>query len=179
MRRGPKPAKSKVEPKPPVARKSPKEDGARVRDLEKRLAESLEREKATREILDVIASASTDLQPVFDTICRSAVRLFDAYGGSIYRFDGEFLRLAAVTSTSPEADERLRRSFPQRPDPQSWRSRTILQGSVVNVPDTEEDSSDLRTVARDFGYRRMLMVPMLREGRVIGSLAVAGRAPGP
>jgi GAF domain-containing protein len=179
MRRGPKPAKAKVEAKPPAAPKSRKSEGTRVRDLEKRLAESLEREKATREILDVIASASTDLQPVFDTICRSAVRLFDAYGGSIYRFDGEFLRLAAVTSPSPEADERLRRSFPQRPDPQSWRSRTILQGSVVNVPDTEEDSSDLRTVARDFGYRRMLMVPMLREGRVIGSLAVAGRAPGP
>ena len=43
MRRGPKPVKSK-EAKPPVARKSPKDDGARVRDLEKRLAEALERE---------------------------------------------------------------------------------------------------------------------------------------
>src|SRR5262245_42055244 len=46
MSRGPKPAKSK-ETKPPVARKSPKNDGARGRDLEKQLAESLEREKAT------------------------------------------------------------------------------------------------------------------------------------
>jgi hypothetical protein len=48
MRRGPRPAKSK-EAKPPAARKSPKDDGARVRDLEKRLAEALEQQTANRQ----------------------------------------------------------------------------------------------------------------------------------
>src|SRR5262252_5438791 len=52
MRRGPKPAKSK-EPQPPGARKSPKDDGAKVRDLEKRLAEALEQQTASAEILRV------------------------------------------------------------------------------------------------------------------------------
>jgi hypothetical protein len=47
MRRRAKPAKAEVEAKAPVSRKSPKSEGSRVRDLEKRLAESLEREKAT------------------------------------------------------------------------------------------------------------------------------------
>jgi hypothetical protein len=41
MRRRAKPAKAKVEAKPPVARKLPRDDGAWVRDLEKRLAETL------------------------------------------------------------------------------------------------------------------------------------------
>src|SRR5437879_4315662 len=126
MRRGSKPAKSK-EAKPPVARKSPK-GNARVRDLvEKRLAESLKREKvtgkllqhkhrelteswdeqtATSDILKVIASTPTDLTTVFETILRSAVRLFNAYGGSIRRFDGELVHLESVTSPNPEADDR-------------------------------------------------------------------------
>src|SRR5262249_56635809 len=101
MRRGPKPAKSK-EAKPPVARKSPKDADSRVRDLEKRLAESLKREKvagdflqekhreltealeqqtATGEILRVISSSPTDVQPVFDAIVRNAVRLCNGQFG--------------------------------------------------------------------------------------------------
>ena len=94
MGRGPKPARSK-EAKPPVARKSPK-GNARVRDLEKQLAEALQREAealkreakalklqaeardqrtAIGEILRNISSSPTDLQPLFDTIAASALRL--------------------------------------------------------------------------------------------------------
>jgi PAS domain S-box-containing protein len=51
MRRGPRPAKAKAEAKLPVTRKSPRNDGARIRELEKRLADSLELEKATGQIL--------------------------------------------------------------------------------------------------------------------------------
>src|SRR5215467_3868647 len=113
MRRGPRPAKSK-EAKPPVARKSPKDDGARVRDLEKRLAEALQQQAATAEILRVISSSSTDTQPVFEVIVSSAQRLVGAYSASLSRLvDGE-LHLAASSTTTPAGDKALRVMYPLR-----------------------------------------------------------------
>jgi hypothetical protein len=73
--KGAKPAKAKVDAKLPVARKSRKNEGPRNRQLEKRLVEALEQEEATDEILRVIGSSPTDVQPVFATIVRSAARL--------------------------------------------------------------------------------------------------------
>ena len=144
------------------------------------LTESLEQQTATSDILKVIASTPTDLTPVFETILRSAVRLFNAYGGGLRLFDGELVHLAAVTSPNPEADDRLRSQFPHRPDRGYAAERSILDGTVVHVPDIEEDPSELaRWSARDFGYRRLVSVPMFREGQIIGAINVTGSEPGP
>jgi len=153
------------------------------KELESRnkdLTEALEQQTATSDILKVIASTPTDLTPVFETILRSAVRLFNAYGGSIRRFDGELVHLAAVTSPNPEADDRLRRMFPHPPDREYATERPILDGTVAHIPDTEDEPSELtRRLARDFGFRRLLGVPMLREGQIVGVINVTGSEPGP
>ena len=91
MRRGAKPGKAKVEPKVPVARKSLKNQ---VRDLEKRLAEALDQQTATSEILRVISNSRTDVQPVFDMIAERAVKLCDAEIGVVSIINGEYLQLA-------------------------------------------------------------------------------------
>ena len=92
MGRGPKPAKRKVEAESPVSRKSPKIDRAKVHDLEKQLAEALrdkadaqEQQAATSEILRVISNSPNNVQPVFDAITQSAVRLLHANRVCAYR----------------------------------------------------------------------------------------------
>jgi GAF domain-containing protein len=186
MRRDRKLTKAVVEAELTAARESLKDQGSRLEQAEKGLAEALQREQvlvdqqtATSEILRVISASPTDVQPVFDTICRSANSLLDGHGASVYRFDGDLQHHVAVVSPSPEADARLRGAFPQAPDGEIAPGRSILERRVIQVPDTEMDPSErARARARDFGYRRVLAVPLIRDGDVIGTIGVAGREPG-
>src|SRR5436305_13136999 len=101
MRRGAKPTKSKAKGKPAAARKSLKNDGSRVRDLERRLAEALEQQTATSEILRVIASSPTEAQPVLMTVARRAVRLCGANDALVYREEGHRVRAVAREASVP------------------------------------------------------------------------------
>jgi len=87
-----------------------KELEARNRDL----TEALEQLTATAEILRVISQSQTDVQPVFDTIVRSAVELCDAVRGNLQRFDGERMHLVATHNWTPEAVEVARTQYPMR-----------------------------------------------------------------
>ena len=153
-----------------------KELEARNREL----TEALEQQTATSEILGVISSSPTDVTPVFDAICRSAVRLLGAHQGGVFRFDGKLVHIAALTSLNPEAEGRLRMRFPQAPNPHAGSGRAIVEKRVFQIPDTEEFPFEgQRATARDFGFRRSVWVPMIREEQVIGVLSVNGREPGP
>ena len=79
------------------------------------VTEALEQQTATGEILRVISSSPTDVQPVFDTIVRSAVRLCDGLFSALFQFDGELLHLVAQHNYTPEALEEVHRVFPARP----------------------------------------------------------------
>src|SRR5262249_29862256 len=74
-------------------------------ELETRNSElraSLERQTATSELLKVIGRSTFDLQPVFETLAESAVRLCDSERSFIFRFDGQLLRVVATHNASPE-----------------------------------------------------------------------------
>ena len=85
-----------------------------------------QREAATAEILKVIASSPSDVQPVFDAIARSAKRLLDGRAGVVTRVMGETLQLAAFTSINQEADASLTVLFPY-----SFSSSTSLHAAAV------------------------------------------------
>jgi len=149
MRRGEKPAKAKVEATLPVARKSLKDRSSKDRDLEKRLAEALKREAealdqqtATAEILRVISSSPTDVQPVFRTIAESAVRLSGALFGSVYRFDGGLIHMVAHHNYPTAALEFSQRSFPTPPSRQVFTGRAILERAVVQFGELNEKQEE-------------------------------------
>src|SRR5262249_21186114 len=99
------------------------------KELESRnaeLTEALEQQTATSEILRVISSSPTDVQPVFDAIVRSAVRLCDGLYGTAHGFDGEMVDLAAHYNCTPEVLKALRETFPMRPDRRMISGRAIL-----------------------------------------------------
>jgi GAF domain-containing protein len=186
MRRGPKPAKSNVEPKPSVARKSPKDGDSRVRNLEKQLADALgqlqtrdrklaeahEQRTATADILRVISNSPTDVQPVFDTIAASAKRLCDALHSAVFRFDGERITLVAADG-SPEQLEVIRRAYPAPPGRTSLAARVVLERRVIVIADAQNDAAHpLPERAKALGYRSVVGVPMLRGDTPIGAINV-------
>jgi GAF domain-containing protein/anti-sigma regulatory factor (Ser/Thr protein kinase) len=136
------------------------------------LTEALEQQTATSEILRVISSSPTDLQPVFDAIARSAVRLCGARFGAVYQFDGELLHVAAHHNSTPELRELLQRLFPMRPSHETVAGRAILAQAVVQVADLLADPEYRQQFALAGGYRSLLAVPLLRKGNPVGVIVM-------
>src|SRR5262249_49457303 len=134
---------------------------------------------ATSEILRVISISPTDVRPVFDTIARSAVKLCDAVGGNVQRFDGELMHMVANHNWAPEGLESARRLLPIRPSRSRGAGRAVLSRAVVHIPDVLEDPEYSPEPALAGGWRAVLSVPMLREGAPIGAIPVTRPEAGP
>ena len=140
------------------------------------LTEALEQQTATSEILRVISSSPTDVQPVFDSIARSATRLCDGFLSGVYRFDGALIHLAAHHNWRDEALAVARRVYPRPPGPDTQVAQAILNNVVVQVEDFENQAAVPAAslpLAHTLGYRSIVAVPMVREGNPIGAIAVA------
>jgi len=142
------------------------------------LSESLDQQTATSDILRVISSSPTDVQPVFDIIAERAVRLCGAQVGVVSRFDGVMLQLAAIHGTTADGVEALRGVFPMPPDADTITARTYRERAVVNVEDVLTDPRyAIKSEAQTAGWRAGLAAPMMRAGQVIGIIFVGGAAP--
>jgi len=144
------------------------------------VSETLEQQTATGEILRTIAHTQTDVQPVFDTIVRSAARLCHAVMAAVLVTDGRMLHLPANYGSSPEALAAVRARYPRPLDRETVSGAAILTRSVVHVPDVQELSvvEFSRQTGQVLGYRSLVTVPMLREGEVVGAITVCRREPG-
>ena len=143
------------------------------------ITEALEQQTATAEILRVISSSPTDLQPIFRTILVNANRLCDASFSLLWLWDGETLRAVAQENVSPKFAEHLRTALP-KPNPRTPLGLTLLERTVIHVPDVLADSrfvpADVPTY-RSEAARSILSVPMLREGNLVGVINVWRKEP--
>jgi GAF domain-containing protein len=134
------------------------------------LKESLEQQTATSEILSVIASSPTDIQPVLNVVAENAVRVCSAEDASIRLVEGDVLRLVAHHGPIPPG-------APQRPiDRSSGAGRAVLDRQIIHVEDagaaTETEFPGNKPQVERFGIRTALAVPLLREGIAIGEIHI-------
>ncbi len=133
--------------------------------------EALERQTATADILKVIASSPSDVQPVFEAIAARANSLVGGFSASVFRFIDGMAHLMAFTPTTPEADEVLKSTFPSPVD--SFPPfRMARDGEVTRIADTETLTDEIRDIARARGFRSMLFAPLMSKGASIGLIAV-------
>src|SRR5262245_44202734 len=133
----------------------------------------------TGDILSVISSSPTDVQPIFNAIVRSAVRLCDGLYSFVIRFDGELMHIGANHNYSPEALQEVAQVYPTRPSREQLSGRVILNQAVVHIDDVLDDPEYWpKHLARAGGWRAMLGVPMLHEGKPIGMIGVVRGQPG-
>jgi signal transduction histidine kinase len=142
--------------------------------------EALERQTATADILKVISGSPTDVQPVFETITRNAVRLGNGAFGFLVSFDGKLMHLAALHNVDARMEALYRSVFPRPATRDTFTGRAILDRTVINLAEIAESdfSEGSKERARQAGFRSVLVVPMFRGDVPIGVLAVNRRQPG-
>ena len=143
-----------------------REQQARNRDL----TEALEQQTATSEVLNIISSSPTDLEPVFQTILSNITRLCESNIAHVALYDGEVLTVVAQHGATPEfADFRLKGNRrPSRETPTrlaALERRTVHTSDLLTDPEFSPPSLD---VYQQENIRTTLSAPMLREDRLVG-----------
>jgi signal transduction histidine kinase len=162
--------------------------GARLQDsyadLEKKveqrtaeLSETLEQQTATSEVLQVISSSPGELRPVFQSMLENATRVCGANFGVMNLWDGESFTIAADCNLPPAfAASRLQRLI--RPHPQSGLAAVARTHEVAHIADVRNSPAYSAgapaavEIADLAGARTMVIVPMLKEDELIGTIAI-------
>src|SRR5262249_42479939 len=110
-----------------------------IEGLRANLDEALEQQAATSEVLRLISRSPGDLQPVFDIIAASALRLCGSSWSAVLQFNGELIELAALHNLdSFKGGEALRRSFPRKPSRTGATDQAISTGIATYIRDVLE-----------------------------------------
>src|SRR6266700_3940868 len=151
-------------------------------EIRRELGEALEREKATSQVLGIISSSPSDLEPVFETILANATRVCEASYGTLWLCEGDVIRAVALHGAVPDAyaAEVQRRTVP-RLDPVIAVARAARTGQTVHVADlcTGQgylDRHPLAVAAVELsGIRTLIDVPMLKQNEVVGVMSIYRR----
>jgi GAF domain-containing protein len=137
------------------------------------LQERLEQQTATSEILRVIASSPTDIQPVLDVVAENAARLCDATDAAIWRADGDKFWLAASHGSIPIPRPEEARSMTRGGN----ISRAMIDRETIHIHDLSSADAQAEFPAawaysQTVGIRTVLATPLLREGVAIGAIQI-------
>jgi two-component system, NtrC family, sensor kinase len=154
--------------KPASAEVDVKKENAR---LKRELAEAREQQATTSELLKVIGRSSFDIQAVFETLAENAVRLCEAERSSIFRFDGQYLRVVAMHNAPAELRAFVERN-PILPGTASATARAALEQRTVHVLDAQTDPEYTYGSQLVEPFRTILTVPMLKAGEMLGVILV-------
>jgi GAF domain-containing protein len=140
----------------------------RIQQLERDLAEAIERERAADRVLEAIGRSDFELEPVFEAVLQQAVRLCEADAGLIYMLHDDVYRLALALGGSKEYRDHIE-GLPIKRGHGTIVGRVGLTRDTVHVRDVLADPDyELHQARKLAGFRTMLGVPMVADERVVG-----------
>jgi GAF domain-containing protein len=136
--------------------------------------EALERQTATADILKVIASSPSDVQPVFEAIVKSAAKLFEPCAATITTLNGGMLHFNATAALQADFNiDHAKSVYPLPFDPNRAPSaRAILGRHIIEIPDTTSPDTPefTRQAAAAGGFRSITFVPLIHQDNGIGTI---------
>ena len=145
----------------------------RVEDRTRELTESLEQQTATAEILRVISSSPTDVQPVLAAVAESASQLCGAADALIHRVDGNVMRRVAHFGAVPIVP-----GFDVRPLTSGTPSgRAAVERRTIHIPDILDefargDYAEAQALQQGAGFRTILATPLMRDEALVGVIVL-------
>ena len=136
--------------------------------------EALEQLAATSEVLRVISSTPGDLEPVFQSMLANAVRICEAKFGTMLRAEEGGYRVVAMHGPPPAYAAERRRNPVLHVGPTNPLARVAASKQLQHITDIRTERAYLDrdpafvVLADDAGARTLLMVPMLKENKLIG-----------
>ena len=142
------------------------------------LTEALEQQTATSEVLRIISSARTELQPVLDAVLKNVTGICGAKFATLYLRDGNGVRAVAFHNAPPAYAKQREQGRILQPPPDSVNARVLATKQAVQIDDIKTvqsyiDGDPYMVAAVDLGgYRTLASVPMLKDGEVIGTINI-------
>jgi len=145
------------------------------------LRESLQQQTATADVLKVISSSTGEIQPVFEAILENAVRICEAGFGNLWLHDGKDLQASAIYGAPPEYRDLLQREIKVRPGAGTPVAAVIETKRPAQLADLAESEAYRRgdpvvvASVEIAGTRSLVAVPMLKDGDLVGAIAIYRR----